>query len=136
MVEIPMRLDTAGAARYLREKHGIPIEEKTLRNRRAAGNHHGPACRYFGVRPLYDVPELDRWAQEDALQPENPVRRNMRLREAERTRSAGIAEVIPGTEGCSKLSGAPREMSDAFSEGDEANRQRHPADLVVGSTSA
>ena len=33
MVEIPMRLDTAAAARYLRDKHGIPIEEKTLRNR-------------------------------------------------------------------------------------------------------
>jgi len=30
MVEIPMRLDTTGAARYLREKHGIPIEEKTV----------------------------------------------------------------------------------------------------------
>jgi hypothetical protein len=101
MVEIPMRLDTTGAARYLREKHGIPIEEKTLRNRRAAGNKRGPACRYFGVKPLYDIPELDRWAQEDALQPENPVRRNMRLREAERTRLVGNAEVIAATEECS-----------------------------------
>jgi hypothetical protein len=87
MVEIPMRLDTAAAARYLRDKHGIPIEEKTLRNRRAAGKRRGPACRYFGVKPLYDVAELDRWAQKDALEPENPVRRNMRLREASRARS-------------------------------------------------
>jgi hypothetical protein len=89
MVEIPMRLDTAAAARYLREKHGIPVEEKTLRNRRTAGKNRGPACRYFGIKPLYDVPELDRWAQEDALEPENPVRRNMRLREASRARSLG-----------------------------------------------
>jgi hypothetical protein len=109
MVEIPMRLDTAGAARYLREKHGIPIEEKTLRNRRAAGNHHGPACRYFGIKPLYDVSELNRWAQEDALQPENPVRRNMRLRE--RTRSQCSVEVIALTEGCSSGEGFSRERA-------------------------
>jgi hypothetical protein len=87
MVDTPMRLDTGAAASYLRDKHGIPIEEKTLRNRRAAGKGRSPACDYFGVKPLYDVAELDRWAQEDALEPENPVRRNMRLRDAERTRS-------------------------------------------------
>jgi hypothetical protein len=100
MVESPpMRLDTTEAARYLRDTHGIPVTEKTLRNRRAAGKRRGPACRYFGVKPLYDVAELDRWAHEDALEPENPVRRNMRLREAERTRSVGNAEVIAATHG-------------------------------------
>jgi hypothetical protein len=84
MVEIPKRLDTKDSARYLRDQHGIPITEKTLRNRRADGKNRGPACRYYGNKPLYDVPELDRWAEEDALQPENPIRRNMRLREASR----------------------------------------------------
>jgi hypothetical protein len=94
MVEIPMRLDTAAAARYLREKHGIPVAEKTLRNRRAAGKNRGPTCRYFGVKPLYDIPEPDRWAQEDALELENPVRRNMRLREAARARYVGTSSKV------------------------------------------
>ena len=35
-METPIRLDTAAAARYLREKPGIPVEEKTLRNCRTA----------------------------------------------------------------------------------------------------
>lgn len=107
MVEIRMHLDGAGASRYLHEKYGIPIEEKTLRNRRAAGNNRGPACQYFGNKPLYDVLELDRWAQEDALQPESPVRRNMRLREAERTRSVSNTEVIAATEEYSSSAGLP-----------------------------
>jgi len=79
----PKRLNTAEASRYLNDEHGIPITEKTLRNRRAAGKG-GPAWQYFGVKPLYDISELDRWAKHDALQPENPVRRNMNRRAAER----------------------------------------------------
>jgi hypothetical protein len=75
-----MQRDTEDAAGYLREKHGLPVTGKTLRNKRA--NRKGPACRYFGNKPLYDEAELDRYAREDALQPEPPARRNKRLREA------------------------------------------------------
>ncbi|MGA8758679.1 MAG: hypothetical protein WB611_20630 [Stellaceae bacterium] len=98
MVEIPKRLDTKASVRYLRDKHGIPITEKTLRNRRADGKKRGPACRYFGNKPLYDVPELDRWAEEDALQAENPVRRNVRLREEARAKPISISS-SPAAEG-------------------------------------
>jgi hypothetical protein len=47
------------AAARLRSQ-GYPISDKTLRNRRCAGN--GPPCRYFGSIPLYDPDELDAWA--------------------------------------------------------------------------
>jgi hypothetical protein len=86
------RHDTDSAADYLSNKLGIPIEPKTLRNWRAAGKK-GPKCRYFGAKPLYDEPELDRWAEEEALSLENPVRRNRRLR-AER-RAAREAAANP-----------------------------------------
>jgi hypothetical protein len=80
------RHDTDSAAQYLTNKLGIPVESKTLRNWRAGGKK-GPTARYFGAKPLYDEPELDRWAEEEALTLVNPVRRNMRLR-AERRAAA------------------------------------------------
>jgi hypothetical protein len=72
----PPRMRTEQSAIYLAQAHGLPVEEKTLRNWRAAGR--GPACRYLGALPLYDKSELDRWAEHDALKTESPMRRNRR----------------------------------------------------------
>ena len=72
----PPRMRTARAAAYLNSVHGIPAQEKTMRNWRAAGR--GPACKYLGTMPLYDRVELDRWAEYEALQAESPMRRNRR----------------------------------------------------------
>jgi hypothetical protein len=72
----PPRMRTNKAADYLNDVHGIPAQEKTMRNWRAAGR--GPACKYLGTMPLYDRVELDRWAEYDALQAESPMRRNRR----------------------------------------------------------
>jgi len=72
----PPRMRTERAAAYLNSVHGIPAQEKTMRNWRAAGR--GPACKYLGTMPLYDRVELDRWAEFDALQAESPMRRNRR----------------------------------------------------------
>jgi hypothetical protein len=74
----PPRMRTEQAARYLTDEHGLPVEEKTLRNWRAGGRR-GPTCRYLGTLPLYDRTELDRWAENDALQPESPTTRTRRL---------------------------------------------------------
>lgn len=74
----PRRMTTGQAACYLQQEHGLPVEPKTLRNWRATGRR-GPTCRYLGTLPLYDTPELDRWAEHDALQEENPTRRTRRL---------------------------------------------------------
>lgn len=63
--EGPKRMRGNEAARYLREVHGLPIQEKTLRNKRWAGV--GPRCTYFGSTPLYEREELDRWVEEEAL---------------------------------------------------------------------
>lgn len=72
----PPRMRTEQAASYLTQEHGLPVEEKTLRNWRAAGR--GPSCRYLGALPLYDKSELDRWGEHDALKTESPMRRNRR----------------------------------------------------------
>jgi hypothetical protein len=73
----PPRMRTGQAARYLTEVHGLPSQEKTLRNWRSTGR--GPTCQYYGTLPLYDRPELDRWAENDALKPESPTGRTRRL---------------------------------------------------------
>jgi hypothetical protein len=74
----PPRMRTDQAGRYLTESHGLPVQEKTLRNWRASGRR-GPACRYLGTVPLYERTELDRWAEQDALQSECPTGRTRRL---------------------------------------------------------
>ena len=82
----PPRMRTEKAAAYLNSVHGIPAQEKTMRNWRAAEKTmrnwraagRGPACKYLGTMPLYDRVELDRWAEYDALQAESPMRRNRR----------------------------------------------------------
>jgi hypothetical protein len=87
----PKRMDTATAARYLREEHGLPTDPKTLVNHRAL--RKGPTVRYFGAKPLYDRTELDRWANDEALQPISPLTRNARLRtesQATRAKAGGV----------------------------------------------
>jgi hypothetical protein len=71
--EWPRRMRTDIAARYLTEVQSLPVQPKTLRNWRAAGR--GPACRYMGTLPIYDRPELDLWAIEDALKSSCPTSR-------------------------------------------------------------
>ena len=63
--QVRRRLTTDEASAYLKEKHGLPAEPKTLRNWRALGR--GPSCKYLGTKPIYEPDELDRWAEEDAL---------------------------------------------------------------------
>jgi hypothetical protein len=64
------RLRRAEAAEYLRQKHGIPHTEKTLRNRNAAGL--GPKPEYLGTIPFYTPQGLDEYAA-TAFTPESPV---------------------------------------------------------------
>jgi hypothetical protein len=72
------RLDTQASARYLKVVHGLPVEKKTLENKRARGE--GPQWQYFGQRPLTTPGELDRYAAEDALRDESPLRRKAQRR--------------------------------------------------------
>jgi hypothetical protein len=90
------RMRTEAASRYLKDKHGLPVEEKTLRNWRASDR--GPRCRYLGTLPLYDRTELDRWAEEDALQPECPTRRTRRLARA----ATGLPQATCGAAGAER----------------------------------
>ena len=76
--QYPRRMETKDASEYLRDEHGIPVEPGTLANMRA--QRRGPRVVYFGWKPLYERDELDRWAEEDALQPESPLTRRARLR--------------------------------------------------------
>lgn len=46
---------------YLMEKHGIPIAFATLNKMATVGG--GPAMRYVGSIPLYDISDLDAWAE-------------------------------------------------------------------------
>jgi hypothetical protein len=76
--QYPRRMETKDASEYLRDEHGIPVEPGTLANMRA--QRRGPRVVYFGWKPLYERDELDRWAEEDALQPESPLTRRARVR--------------------------------------------------------
>jgi hypothetical protein len=94
-------MDTGTSARYLKEEKGLPIEAKTLTNFRAA--RKGPAVRYFGAKPLYDRVELDRWAEEEALQPISPLTRNAYRRVAMQAATAS-AETAAASDVQSHLS--------------------------------
>ena len=61
------RLRRAEVPAYLLEKHGIPIAVATLNKMATTGG--GPAMRYAGRIPLYDIEDLDRWVQERLSQP-------------------------------------------------------------------
>ncbi|MBW9058326.1 hypothetical protein [Agrobacterium pusense] len=56
------RLRRAEVPAYLLAKHGIPIALNTLNKMATVGG--GPAMRYAGRIPLYDVIDLDKWAEE------------------------------------------------------------------------
>lgn len=55
------RLRRSEVPAYLIEKHGIPIALATLNKMATVGG--GPAMRYAGRIPLYDVDDLDQWAE-------------------------------------------------------------------------
>ena len=60
---LPPRLSRCDASKYLREKHGIVRAASTLAKYVVTGG--GPKFRRVGARGVsYDVPELDRYAQE------------------------------------------------------------------------
>lgn len=61
------RLRRSEVPAYLLEKHGIPIARATLNKMATIGG--GPAMRYAGRIPLYDIEDLDRWVQERLSQP-------------------------------------------------------------------
>lgn len=61
------RLRRSEVPAYLLEKHGIPIALATLNKLASIGG--GPAMRYAGRIPLYDVEDLDRWAADRLSQP-------------------------------------------------------------------
>ncbi|RUM16312.1 hypothetical protein EFB14_03040 [Rhizobium fabae] len=60
MISERPRLRRSEVPGYLMEKHGIPIALATLNKMATVGG--GPAMRYAGRIPLYDVEDLDRWA--------------------------------------------------------------------------
>jgi hypothetical protein len=66
----PRFLRRADAARYVREKWGIPCAARTLAKLACGGG--GPEMRYAGRVPLYELEALDKWAAERI----GPVRRS------------------------------------------------------------
>ena len=56
------RLRRSEVPAYLMDKHGIPIALATLNKMATVGG--GPAMRYAGRIPLYDVSDLDQWASQ------------------------------------------------------------------------
>lgn len=61
------RLRRSEVPGYLLEKHGIPVAVATLNKMATVGG--GPAMRYAGRIPLYDIEDLDRWAKERLSKP-------------------------------------------------------------------
>lgn len=55
------RLRRSEVPAYLNDKHGIPIAVATLNKMASIGG--GPPMRYAGRIPLYDVGDLDAWAE-------------------------------------------------------------------------
>jgi hypothetical protein len=55
------RLRRDAAAAYITDKHGIPCSPRTLAKYAVIGG--GPAFRKAGRFPLYDLSDLDQWAE-------------------------------------------------------------------------
>lgn len=62
MDAFPPRLNTVEASRYLKQRHGISRTPGTLAWLRSHGG--GPSYRLMGRNPLYDIPDLDEWAEQ------------------------------------------------------------------------
>jgi hypothetical protein len=62
-------LRRADAARYVREKWGLPCAPRTLA-KIACLTSDGPVFRLAGRFPLYDPKDLDEWAQSRIGQPQ------------------------------------------------------------------
>lgn len=61
-MNIPLRLTRAEASSYLRQQHGVGRTVGTLAKMAVTGG--GPSFRKAGPRcVVYDVAELDRWAE-------------------------------------------------------------------------
>jgi hypothetical protein len=70
----PAWLDDGALARYLLAVHGLPLQKRRLRNRRAARGNV-PKCKYQGHIPFTHRTEADRWATHSALTDESPLSR-------------------------------------------------------------
>jgi hypothetical protein len=70
----PAWLDDDALARYLLAVHGLPLQKRRIRNRRAAGGNV-PRCKYQGHIPFTHRTEADRWAMHSALTDESPLSR-------------------------------------------------------------
>jgi hypothetical protein len=55
------RLRRTAAAQYIRDTHGIPCSPKTLAKQAVVGG--GPPYRKAGRFPLYEISDLDQWAE-------------------------------------------------------------------------
>ena len=64
---LPPRLRRAEASEYLLRRHGIKRTVGTLAWLACEGG--GPRFRRVGAWPLYDVPDLDKWAEEIMSEP-------------------------------------------------------------------
>jgi len=70
MEQRPLRLTRSDASSYLRERHGISRTVGTLAKLAVIGG--GPSFRKVGARGvLYEVAELDRWAESIISAPRN-----------------------------------------------------------------
>jgi hypothetical protein len=58
----PLFLRRANAAKYVRERWGIPCAARTLA-KIACVSSDGPEMRYVGRFPLYSTKSLDAWAE-------------------------------------------------------------------------
>jgi hypothetical protein len=71
------RVRRTEAAAYIQEKHGIPCAPKTLAKYAVMGG--GPTFRKAGKVPLYELSDLDAWAESKLSK---PVRSTAELRTA------------------------------------------------------
>ena len=94
----PRRMRRALAVEYLKEVHGFDWEEKTLRNRNAAG--HDPRPQYLGTIPYYTPERLDAFA-EVAFTDESPVAETRRRAR----RAAEVYSAVPAQAGNALLVG-------------------------------
>jgi hypothetical protein len=71
------RVRRSEAAAYIQENHGIPCAPKTLAKLAVIGG--GPIFRKAGKVPLYELGDLDAWAESKLSK---PVRSTAELRAA------------------------------------------------------